>query len=237
MLLELLGSIFSSDTSTYMIYSDNEFEKKVSVLLSNLDASEYIVINDILIRTNKRSIQIDHIVLSKFGIFIIESKDYKGIIYGNKNSNYFTQYLGNNKYKFYNPINQNYSHIKIISDIFEIPKNCFISIVCFSNKAKLKVNDKGVISYDYLLEKILMYDKVIFEGDIDKIAKKLKAFNVHDYYERKEHNRDVEEKKYQNAIKINNDICPRCGGKLILRKGKYGEFYGCSNYPKCHFIK
>ena len=83
MLLELLGSIFSSGTSTYMTYSDNEFEKKVAVLLSNLDASEYIVINDILIRTNKRSIQIDHIVLSKFGIFIIESKDYKGIIYGN----------------------------------------------------------------------------------------------------------------------------------------------------------
>lgn len=35
----------------------------------------------------------------------------------------------------------------------------------------------------------------------------------------------------------NDDICPKCGGKLVKRKGKYGEFIGCSNYPKCHFIK
>lgn len=35
----------------------------------------------------------------------------------------------------------------------------------------------------------------------------------------------------------NDDICPKCGGKLVKIKGKYGEFIGCSNYPKCHFIK
>lgn len=33
----------------------------------------------------------------------------------------------------------------------------------------------------------------------------------------------------------NNMICPDCGGKLIERKGKYGIFIGCSNYPKCHY--
>lgn len=32
-------------------------------------------------------------------------------------------------------------------------------------------------------------------------------------------------------------ICPSCGGNLILRKGKYGKFYGCSNYPKCRYSK
>lgn len=31
--------------------------------------------------------------------------------------------------------------------------------------------------------------------------------------------------------------CPKCGGNLIERKGKFGKFYGCSNYPKCHFTK
>ena len=33
------------------------------------------------------------------------------------------------------------------------------------------------------------------------------------------------------------DSCPRCGGKLINKKGKYGEFLGCSNYPNCKFAK
>ena len=36
---------------------------------------------------------------------------------------------------------------------------------------------------------------------------------------------------------IDNNICPRCGGTLIERNGKYGAFMGCSNYPKCKFIK
>lgn len=35
----------------------------------------------------------------------------------------------------------------------------------------------------------------------------------------------------------NDDICPNCGGRLVKREGKYGEFIGCSNYPKCHFKK
>jgi len=35
--------------------------------------------------------------------------------------------------------------------------------------------------------------------------------------------------------KINNDICPKCGGFLILRNGKYGNFKACSNYPNCKF--
>jgi len=27
--------------------------------------------------------------------------------------------------------------------------------------------------------------------------------------------------------------CPRCGCLMVRRKGKYGEFYGCTGYPKC----
>jgi ssDNA-binding Zn-finger/Zn-ribbon topoisomerase 1 len=38
-------------------------------------------------------------------------------------------------------------------------------------------------------------------------------------------------------FKISNNICPRCGGKLIVRNGRNGNFYGCSNYPKCKFTK
>ena len=37
--------------------------------------------------------------------------------------------------------------------------------------------------------------------------------------------------------KLARNICPRCGGRLVLREGKYGPFYGCENYPKCRFKK
>lgn len=34
-----------------------------------------------------------------------------------------------------------------------------------------------------------------------------------------------------------DEICPLCGGKLVLREGKYGSFHGCGNFPKCKFTK
>ena len=40
-----------------------------------------------------------------------------------------------------------------------------------------------------------------------------------------------------NSTLNDSFICEKCGAKLILRNGKYGEFYGCSNYPNCKFTK
>jgi hypothetical protein len=40
----------------------------------------------------------------------------------------------------------------------------------------------------------------------------------------------------KNQVQLRNGICPRCGGKLVGRNGRYGKFFGCSNYPKCTFV-
>lgn len=56
--------------------------------------------------------QIDHIVVSIHGIFVIETKNYKGWIYGNSNNEYWTQNIYGNKYSLYNPLLQNKNHIK-----------------------------------------------------------------------------------------------------------------------------
>ncbi|MGD7052884.1 topoisomerase DNA-binding C4 zinc finger domain-containing protein [Sutcliffiella horikoshii] len=34
-------------------------------------------------------------------------------------------------------------------------------------------------------------------------------------------------------IEANTELCPKCGGQLSIKKGKYGSFYGCSGYPSC----
>ena len=48
---------------------------------------------------------------------------------------------------------------------------------------------------------------------------------------------DTQKVKEKECLTINNLTCEKCGGQLILRNGKYGDFYGCSNYPKCRFTK
>ena len=61
---------------------------------------------------------------------------------------------------------------------------------------------------------------------IDKKEKKI---------QKKEHVNTIKKELKKQNTKVTANICPRCGGKLVTRKGKYGEFKGCSNYPKCRF--
>lgn len=61
--------------------------------------------------------QIDHILLSPFGIFIIETKNYKGWIFGTERQKTWTQKIYKNSYKFQNPLHQNYKHQKVLEQI------------------------------------------------------------------------------------------------------------------------
>ena len=60
--------------------------------------------------------------------------------------------------------------------------------------------------------------------------------NITDLEARKAHNAAANATKHEKKDKIEAGICPRCGGRLVEREGKYGKFYGCSNYPKCDFM-
>lgn len=102
---------------------------------------EYHVIDDVLFMSNGRSTQIDHIVVSPYAVFVIETKGYKGWILGGENSEYWTQIIYKRKSTFYNPIHQNDGHIRflkfLLKDLGNIP---FVPIVVFNNEAELKVN-------------------------------------------------------------------------------------------------
>ena len=41
----------------------------------------------------------------------------------------------------------------------------------------------------------------------------------------------------KEAAKETGEMCPDCGMPLVIRKGRYGEFIACSNYPECKYIK
>ena len=49
---------------------------------------------------------------------------------------------------------------------------------------------------------------------------------------------EAREEHIEEARKVKDGVvCPRCGGELVRRKGRYGEFLGCSNYPRCRYTK
>ncbi len=210
----------------------------VKLELQKLDKSKYIVLNDIMIKDDNGTHQIDHIVLSNYGLFVIEMKNYYGLIKGKEKDYKWIQYLGKKKSSFNNPIHQNYGHIKSLSQLLGIDEKHFIPIVCFSNQAKLSVDTKSIVlQLDFINNKIRSFNEINNDFNLKEISKRILSSNIEDKKLRKEHVSAIKEKIADNKILENNMICPKCRGNLVERNGKYGKFIGCSNYPKCKYIK
>lgn len=215
-------------------------EKAVSSYLNRLDREQYQVINNLLLHTNDsaRTVQIDHVVVSNYGIFVIETKNYKGWIIGNENDEYWQQVIYKRKEKLHNPIRQNWGHIQALKSILnEFPDLPFYSIITFTTRADLKVKTNIDVVYSVnLIRTIKKYEDRRIEDDVkEQIFKKLNYLNIDSKENRQAHVAAIHNNINEKNNKIEADICPRCGETLIMRNGKYGQFKGCSNYPKCRF--
>jgi hypothetical protein len=213
-------------------------EKSVAFHLSMLDSTKYKLINNIMLETGKKTTQIDHVVVSDYGVFVIETKNYKGWIIGNEYDNYWTQVIFKRKEKLYNPVRQNYGHIQSLKEILNEYKDInYISIVAFTTKVDLKVKAESDVVYTVnLLKTIKKYDiPTISDYVKEQIYARLISLNIDNKENRKAHVAAIHENISSRNINIDKNICPKCGGKLVSRRGKYGTFTGCSNYPKCKF--
>ncbi|MFD2518261.1 NERD domain-containing protein [Salinimicrobium flavum] len=215
-------------------------ENKVTTKLRRLNKKEYIVFNNILLKKGNSTTQIDHIVVCQGGIFVIETKNYKGWIHGHQNSEYWMQTIYNYRKKFRNPIKQNWVHVfaikKLLSEFGHIR---YFPIIVFSGNAELKnvTSRIPVIYRNQLLRTIkkmnerenLSFDQVKLISDI------LEQHKIIEKKANKKHIKYIKESVRTRKKMERQKICPKCGNDLILRKGKYGEFYGCENYPNCTF--
>ena len=203
-------------------------EIKVSRKLKKIPAG--VVINNLTFHVNDRkTCQIDHILVCNKGIFVIETKNYIGRIYGDDNSREWVQVLqyGKIKNKLYSPVKQNITHVYELSTKLGL-KNVFNCVV-FANdnisyiKSDYVFTRRGIIKYIKSLPTVYSHDDVV------SISEKISDLN--EEISNREHVRNIKNMKKD----IDSNICPRCGSSLVLRKGLGKKFYGCSNYPKCKF--
>ncbi len=197
--------------------------------------NERYVINNLLLYNDGRSHQIDHIVIKKTGVFVIETKNYSGRIYGSDNQREWTQVLafGKEKHRLYNPIYQNKTHIYEISKI--IGRNdCFVSIIVFP-KARLMTRFDAYVGSIWDMRRWLQINRheILTESDVEEIYRVLIDYKINPRLTSEMHIQNIDNLRRS----IRNDICPRCGNKLVIRRGPFGQFYGCSGYPDCKFIK
>ena len=215
-------------------------ELNVRLRLRMLSSEKYKIINNLLISSYGHTTQIDHVVVSEYGIFVIETKNYKGWIYGRADSEYWTQNIYGNKYQLYNPILQNQGHVKALLRILkDLPPYMFVSIVAFSRKATLKNKYlENVVYWGQINRLIRSYSRIMISAEQAQYAyNTLLGANIDAKGARKQHVQNVRGQIQKNQLSVANGYCPRCGGRLVHRNGKYGDFYGCSNYPRCRYTR
>jgi predicted RNA-binding Zn-ribbon protein involved in translation (DUF1610 family) len=216
-------------------------EYRVARRLHRLNKNEYKVYNDIYLKAKGRSIQIDHLVLSIYGIFVIEIKTYKGWIFGHEKSKYWTQILYKKKYQIYNPIIQNWSHINFLKNISADFKHLnYFSIIVFAGSAKLKkINASVPVIYKGKLLKTIRQNNEVHltTNQLGRIHNLLNQFIISKKEIQKAHKKYVKRNIKRSKKDSRPHICPKCGGKLVIRNGKYGDFYACSGFPECRYTK
>jgi hypothetical protein len=199
-----------------------------------LKKSEKLIKNFRFTTKDGKTVQIDHIVIKHNGFFVIETKNYVGYIRGKENEFEWTQipYSKRRNNKFYNPLKQNKSHIYYLKELINEDVE-YKSLVVFPKANISNVTYiPGVCNMEGLKVRLLKdTDPYFTDEQIENLYQKLIEKN--EKIKTKDHIKNIENMKEQ----IDNDICPRCGSKLVVRYGKYGNFKGCSSYPNCKFKK
>lgn len=210
--------------------------------------------------------EVDLIMIHQSGIYVFESKNYGGWIFGSEYSKTWTQTLPGGhearKEHFLNPIMQNKLHIKWLKK--QIGENYPIhSIIVFSDRCSFKkvdVNSNDV----FVIKRNSIFNTVkniagrtgvtMSQNQVEAIYTKLYPFTQVSEDVKLKHIADIYEeqsKEYSNtkepipSTAMSTDgsrVCPKCGGNLVLRVSKKGayagnQFYGCSNFPKCRYTK
>ena len=251
---DLLDAIF---TEKFLGWNGERLTERELNLVKLFGRKGKVVRNVYIPKDNGETSEIDVLFITQKGIFVIESKNYSGWIFGDDRSAYWTASLpGGKKNKFYSPIRQNYSHIKWLSQYVgnDIP---MFSLIVFSNRCELKKitlsSDKvSVIKRDRLYQTV----KTIWESEpdaldnerVNKLYEILKERRNVDAATKEAHVDNIQQRYKQQSIEPSGNpvpasnpvvaqsdpgtemLCPQCGSALVLRTAKRGNNAGGQFY-------
>ncbi len=234
--------------------------------LKPLEGYQRYLFNVYVPKANGETTELDVVLLHESGIYVFESKNYSGWIFGTESQKYWTQTLPSGrgrsqKRQFFNPILQNPGHLNCLKEFFSVFPLLFYSYIVFSDRCTLKdislTSGKHNVMNRYQLlsavqqnaaaaglqlssDKIdMLYEKLYPLTQVGEAGKKLHISNI----EQKQRGRVSQiAHKTTEMPRARRTACPHCGGKLVMRMARRGssrgrKFLGCSNYPRCRYIQ
>lgn len=146
-------------------------EYKINIQLDQLPKDCKTLSNVMLHNSKSKSgySQIDHIIISPYTIFVIETKNYAGTIYGDVKR---PKWSVNGKFPMMNPFHQNYGHIKAIHNLLpHTDMSQFVSMVSFTKRSTFKVNEE--------LRKIQSNELIVYDTELSEfIARKINVLKM-----------------------------------------------------------
>ncbi|MBO6603674.1 MAG: NERD domain-containing protein [Roseicyclus sp.] len=205
-------------------------ERRVNSALQRHLPEDYRVFADLTLPSLGGTTQIDHVVVSRFGVFVIETKNMQGWIFGSADQASWTQTIYGHKTRFKNPLRQNFGHVKAIQDALGIDQRRIHNLVVFAGSAEPKTPMPPDVSWSVreLAQSVLSRQQVVFaDAEVAAMSAKLASGKFQTTKEVK--------KAHIQHVKQAANSCPKCGAALVLRTNKKtgSEFFGCSKFPKC----
>ena len=117
-------------------------ERKVKRWIAqDLDAQHYHAAHNVTLQlADGSTTQIDHVVVSRFGVFVLETKHMQGWIFGGEKQPTWTQSIFKHRTSFQNPLRQNWRHIKALEDVLQLPLQHLHSVVVFMGDCQFKTS-------------------------------------------------------------------------------------------------
>lgn len=152
--------------------------KKIKKALKDND---YKLINDVTLEYEDGTTQIDHILIMKNEIIVIETKNFRGEIFASKNDFKWTLKLGRFTYPFYSPLKQNHHHIKILANKLSLNISDFTNVIVFVS-GRLRTSQKlpkTVVRLKHLPLLLSTYSDLSEQRyDIDELARKIELVSL-----------------------------------------------------------
>lgn len=205
-----------------------------------LNKEQYHLIKNVTLPTEDGSTQIDHIIVSKYGIFVVETKNMKGWIFGSPSQKTWTQKIYKHSSKFQNPLHQNYKHVKTLEALLGLTDQQIHSVIVFIGDSTFKTDMPENVTHGSGYLRFIKSKKqpVLTGTEVNEITNKIESGRLSPSFktnrEHVAHVRNIVAKKETN----NDKKCPKCGSSMVIRTAKKGQnvgmkFWGCSNFPKC----
>lgn len=202
-----------------------------------LDRGVYRLIKNVTLSVGDGTTQIDQLVVSPYGIFVIETKNMKGWIFGDPHQVQWTQQIYRHKERFQNPLRQNYKHVKAVQELLSLGPHQVFNVVVFVGGCTLKTQmPPEVVQGVFTLSKFIKSKRVpvLAEHDLPGLIDRLLDQRlVPGLRTNLSHIRNVKRQASSNTVDANT--CPRCGAEMVERTNRRSgeQFLGCRRYPRC----